>query len=527
MKPSTILKLLVLFAFLVAGCFYEPYPQEGWATKAITQEYFFPSRGADGKPTVEGDYWSVKDLNLGRHSYMHYCYACHGVDGDGKGPASYGFRPPPRDFRKVAFKFGAVRSGEKPSDDDLVRIVLGGLHGTPMLEWDIPEPQLRRIIAFIKTFPPAPCDPEVDGKEKCDKEAAEFPDGKPNKWQDRYTRGKRKGLFKPIGEAIVVPKKDPWAGKSQEAIAKGAEVYHLKAQCATCHPSYMTRQELSDLSEVVDGKPLTSFREGMYQGIVLAAKDNPYKVNLMPPDFTLSPLRSIRKGKDLRDLWRLIASGVGGVMPAWVDGLKPDEIWALSHYIKSLVDLSRTENRAKMTALHKKLATQPPFRAPPPTPTQPKPTKITLAIAADGKVKIGDDGFDNDEKLQDKLSELVAAGPMEVKIEADKKTKKERVIEIAKLVGEVGIKKIDLPTGIEISAEEEDGGEEDKPEIPIAGDVKDPKGLTKAPPTPVPPVQPPSGGVPKVPKGKPPAPKAPAPKAPAPKAPPSYDPYDI
>src|SRR6185369_7203299 len=77
-------------------------------------------------------------LNAGHDSFMLYCYACHGENGDGRGPSSYGLRPPPRNFKLGIFKFARLRSSDElPNDDDLYRIVHGGLHGTAMLPWDI------------------------------------------------------------------------------------------------------------------------------------------------------------------------------------------------------------------------------------------------------------------------------------------------------------------------------------------------------------------------------------------------------
>jgi len=76
---------------------------------------------------------STRALNNGAEKYTVYCQACHGINGDGKGPASIGLRPPPRDFHLGKFKFAAVSSGQLPNDDDLMRIVRGGLHGTAIL----------------------------------------------------------------------------------------------------------------------------------------------------------------------------------------------------------------------------------------------------------------------------------------------------------------------------------------------------------------------------------------------------------
>src|SRR5262249_33263114 len=131
---------------------------------------------------------SGHDLNLGYQAYTRYCYACHGENGDGKGPSSDGYRPPPRNLTPGVVQFARMPSSDDlPNDDDLVRIVLGGLHGTPMLEWKIPEEQLRQVIQYIKTFAPK-----------------------------RWEKKKKNGQPVPAMEAWEAPD-DPWAGKDVEA----------------------------------------------------------------------------------------------------------------------------------------------------------------------------------------------------------------------------------------------------------------------------------------------------------------------
>lgn len=187
-------------------------------------------------------------LTAGHDSYMLYCYACHGENGDGRGPSSYGFRPPPRNFTLGIFKFARLRSSDElPNDDDLYRIVHGGLHGTPMLAWDIPEGELMNIIQYIKTFAPA-------------------------KWEKKKKSGE---LVKTL-EPFELPA-DPWAGKEAESVARGRELYHFKAECANCHPAYGTKEELYKLSvEAAKRQPdifkaLTGFREDPYGSV---AKDS-------------------------------------------------------------------------------------------------------------------------------------------------------------------------------------------------------------------------------------------------------------
>jgi biopolymer transport protein ExbD len=502
-----------VLALSLMGC-REPYTEQGWATKPIAQDYTFPVRDESGGVVAEGTSVARGQLEAGRKTYMHYCYACHGVNGDGKGPAAHGLRPPPRDFRTANFKFGAVRSGELPNDDDLIRIVQGGLHGTAMLEWDITEGELWRVVQFIKTFPQPPCDEGVAPEEvtaKCKEELAAFPGGKPSRWLDVYERGKKEGQPKPTGEPIAVAE-DPWVGKASEALERGAALYHLQAQCANCHPAYMTKQDLYDASKKLEpDSPVTSFRDGMYLGIVLEASKNPYEVNLMPPDFLLQPLRSIRKGQQLPDLYRLIAAGVGGVMPAWIDGLKPEDIWALAHYVKSLTDLGELANRQAMAELRDKLANQPPF-VPPGEDKEPKSVKITVSepgeITVDGEVV-------SEADLGEHFKKLAEEAEIQAVIVADEGAAVAKVVAVLDALKAAGVTKVSLPKQGEEQDEETvddtpEGGAPDAP-APEAPEPKAPKAPgAPAPTEPTPPA---------------PAPKAPAPKAPAPKAPPDT-PYD-
>ncbi|HMI85304.1 MAG TPA: cytochrome c [Polyangiaceae bacterium] len=337
--------------------------------------------------TLGGKQVSAETLNAGREAYMHYCRACHGDKGDGKGPAALGLRPPPRDFTQGKFKFAAVESGSLPNDEDFRRIVKKGLHGTAMLEWDVPDGELTGIIQYIKTLSP--------------------------KW------------LKEKPGTPIVPPPDPWNGQEQAAIQRGKELYHVTTQCAGCHPNYATRDDIASVTMRLKKFQVTNFRDDMYGAILkeseyrttlapaeeppatahakheaeghgakanpahdeghlakpaakTEAKPNYYFVNILPPDFTRSPLRS---GTELEDLFRTIAAGVGGTaMPSWKataaytdpntgekwDGDK--DIWALAHYVKSLVKLNGTR---EADTLRDKLARQPAYAPPPPAPLEP------------------------------------------------------------------------------------------------------------------------------------------------------------
>lgn len=255
-----------------------------------------------------GQLVSAETLNAGKENYTLYCRACHGDEGDGNGPASFGLRPPPRDFRQAQFKFGWVVDG-MPHDDDFKRIVRDGLHGTAMLNWEIPDRELDPVIQYIKTF--APSD-----------------------WADAE-----------MGTQMVPPA-DPWGeARKTEAVDKGRTLYHGAAQCWTCHPAYESKATIAQIRNSTDLRPnlyFSELKESQY------LKDG-HKVKILPPDFTFSTMRSIRPGKERADLFSLIAAGIPGTaMPSWKGSLPDEDIWALAYYVESLGAMKDTPAAAQM-----------------------------------------------------------------------------------------------------------------------------------------------------------------------------------
>jgi mono/diheme cytochrome c family protein len=265
-----------------------------------------------------------------------------------------------------------------------------------MLPWDVPDMELANIIPYVKTFSP--------------------------KW------------LKEKPGAPIVPAPDPWASQDQAGIARGKELYHVTTQCAGCHPNYATRDDIASMTMKLKKFQVASFREDMYGAILkeseyrttLNVTDEPavvkhgasketkegkepgdhtehtkkdeatkpaaakyYVVSILPPDFTQTPVRS---GEELEDLFRTIAAGVGGTaMPSWKatapytdpntgehwDGEK--DIWALAHYVKSLVKMRDTKDA---DTLREKLAHQPAFTPPPPPPPAPEAAPAASSSSA-------------------------------------------------------------------------------------------------------------------------------------------------
>jgi cytochrome c oxidase cbb3-type subunit 2 len=89
----------------------------------------------------------------GKAVYERRCVGCHGVKGDGNGPAATFLNPRPRNFTVGAFKFRSTPSGSLPTDGDLYRTLTRGVRWTAMPTWhELPEKDRIAVIAYIKTF---------------------------------------------------------------------------------------------------------------------------------------------------------------------------------------------------------------------------------------------------------------------------------------------------------------------------------------------------------------------------------------
>ncbi len=271
--------------------------------------------------TLGGRVVPVAALEHGRTVYTQYCRSCHGDAGDGKGTAAAGLMPPPRDLRLGVYKFAAVPAGQLPRDADFARTIREGLHGTAMQAWQVPEVELDDLIQYVKSF------------------AA--------RWRTETP-----------GDEIAISA-DPWAGRDAEALARGTRVYHGLAQCAVaCHPAYVPRAEIAAFTKELTGIDLREIRPDIYLPV---PKESDYGYKILPPDFTFNPLRG---GEAVADIYRAIASGIGGTaMPTWKNVLPETDLWAVAHYVRSLAGLRDTPEAAALAA---RLREQPAWTPPPP-----------------------------------------------------------------------------------------------------------------------------------------------------------------
>lgn len=90
----------------------------------------------------------------GKPVYDQWCAGCHGVEGDGEGPAAAWMLPRPRDFTEALYQIRTTPSGALPTDADILRAIDRGMPGTSMPGW---ESQLSRsereaLVDYLKGF---------------------------------------------------------------------------------------------------------------------------------------------------------------------------------------------------------------------------------------------------------------------------------------------------------------------------------------------------------------------------------------
>lgn len=223
-------------------------------------------------------------LEKGRVIYFKRCSFCHGLQGDGEGPASPYMDPRPRDFTLGTFKFRTTQSGELPTNEDLFRTVSRGLSGTGMQAFDsdvikngLSEDERWAVIAYIKTFAPDFSDPSFD----------------------------------PIknGKLVTLPKDK--VAFDAASIAKGKEIFE-KTKCWECHG----KLGRGDGQKAFDRKDDWGFP------IRIRNVTLPWK---------------IKAGNEVEDIFMRFSTGINGTpMPSFAKTLNETDRWYLANFIKSL-----------------------------------------------------------------------------------------------------------------------------------------------------------------------------------------------
>jgi mono/diheme cytochrome c family protein len=274
-----------------------------------------------------------------RGLFRQHCAHCHGVSGDGAGPTAGFLNPFPRDYRQGAFKFKGTERNAKPTTEDLKRILQEGIPGTAMPSFLLlPNDEIEALVEYVKYL-------SVRGQTETNMAIDLFAN-------DEDIEPKKEAILEnylqPViddwaaaGELVVNP---PARSESQteqdlrESIAKGRELFFKKeTQCTKCHGP-------TALGDGNDGAPEKDHLFDDWNKDK-NAENLAYwllpKQELRPRDLRMGIYRG---GRRPLDIFRRIHQGIAGTpMPAGVrdeknpgGALKPEEIWNLVDYVRSL-----------------------------------------------------------------------------------------------------------------------------------------------------------------------------------------------
>jgi mono/diheme cytochrome c family protein len=247
----------------------------------------------------------------GQQVYEARCQACHGVSGDGAGPAAEYLTPRPRDYRRGIFKFTSTPYGAKPRREDLVRTLERGIPGTSMPSFSrLTKRDLDSVVDYVLALTHRgeleqllAAEAAAEG-ELTDETAQNLADVVVQRWTAANDEV--------VEPATKMPK------MTADSIAQGAEIFQ-KRECFKCH-----------------GR---NGRGGLAGGIEVGLDSWGHKT--AAADLTSGMLHG---GQRPLDVYRRIYAGINGTpMPGFKEAFAetPDDVWHLTHYVLDLADKRR------------------------------------------------------------------------------------------------------------------------------------------------------------------------------------------
>jgi mono/diheme cytochrome c family protein len=268
-----------------------------------------------------------------RGLFRQHCAHCHGITGDGAGPTAAFLIPYPRDYRQGKFKFKATERAEKPTDFDLERILRDGIPGTAMPSFTLlASDEIAALVEYVKYL-------SMRGESEMTMNFLVYDQEEPLELNHSFLVEQ---VLQPVAttwtssqEKVIATATPPVADtpeKHKALLAAGAELFKGgRAQCTKCHgPTAM-----GDGSE-----------EALFDDWNKDKKPNELAWWLLPKQ-KLNPrnLRTgvYRGGRSPADLYRRIYAGINGTpmpgagpAPGNPGTLKPEEIWQIVFYVRSL-----------------------------------------------------------------------------------------------------------------------------------------------------------------------------------------------
>lgn len=271
--------------------------------------------------------WDPAHLKYGAEVYRVRCAGCHGITGDGKGPAGEYLQPKPRDYRLGIFKFTSTPYGQKPARHDLVRTIRRGAKGTsmPAFRWMSDEDmdavidyiillsQRGEVERFLVMYAQDYGEDEtLDPYDLVDSMESVY-----GSWEEAEAQVTLPATAEPLYD--------------DDTITEGRRVF-LTAGCSKCHG--------------VNGEGQTEWLSHRFLSAQEALPEaERIKINYdawgEPAPAADITARMLHGGRRSIDIYRRIATGINGTpMPAFDQTFaeEPEKIWYLVHYVRSIVE---------------------------------------------------------------------------------------------------------------------------------------------------------------------------------------------
>jgi len=269
------------------------------------EDYLTKYCGTASDPKLVGsDAISREHLLQGEAVFAKYCAQCHGITGDGAGPAAEYLNPRPRDYRRGIFKFTSTPYGSKPLREDLLRTIRNGAKGTAMPSFALlDDDDLQAVVDYVLVLTHRG---ELEGMLVVEAQSEDEidPDNVPG-YLKRITDSWAEARGK------VVTPISPLVPYSDESVEIGKKAFlTATAGCFKCHGQEGRGEEIPNADREPGAPPVRSadLTSGMFHG-----------------------------GNRPIDIYRRIYSGINGTpMPSFAVQLKDDPatFWHLVHYVE-------------------------------------------------------------------------------------------------------------------------------------------------------------------------------------------------
>ncbi len=317
--------------------------------------------GTPGEPRVpEGVHLDLRRLRVAagpsfgdedrRHYglYRQHCAQCHGIGGDGAGPAALLLNPYPRDFRQGIFKYTRTAAGAKPVWEDLAQTLHEGVPGTAMPSFArLGEDERASFIEYVK-YLSVRGETELFLLQLVVDEDEYLPLDMSIVMEDGVVP--LASLWNNAPDLVITPPPPPPVATREQWLASvelGSVLYQDDAaRCVDCHGPEGRGD--GEEEEIYDdwNKPKAGLTA--VQTRELAGRFTLPLQRLRPRDFTTGILRSGDRAESLYWLTHVGIKGTpmpaAGPQPGVPGPLKPDEIWHVVHYIRHLAGQGKPEN---------------------------------------------------------------------------------------------------------------------------------------------------------------------------------------